>query len=316
MKAGGEPIEALPVVAEDLTRDFGPIRAVDHLSFQVGRGEVVGLLGPNGAGKTTTLRMLTGSLIPTYGTVRLAGFDVLRDGPRARARLGYIPEQVPLYGEMTVCGYLEFIAAMKQITPSVVPNALQQVREKLDLSDVWARPSRSISHGYRKRVGLAQALLGDPDLLVLDEPTSGLDPNQIREFRQLLRGLGKTHAILLSTHILPEALEVCDRVMILNRGRLVAMDQPDRLVGGGETQGHVLVRVRAAHKPDPGDPRASVAETKEAGIWRIEAPWGEREAQEGLQRLMEQKVVILEWRSGAAGLEEIFRRLTLGGEGE
>jgi ABC-2 type transport system ATP-binding protein len=316
MEASERNSEAPPVEAEGLTRDFGAIRAVDNLSFRVSTGEVVGLLGPNGAGKTTTLRMLTGSLTPTEGRVRLGGFDVLRQGPRARAHLGYIPEQIPLYGEMSVCGYLHFIASMKGIEASAASQALDRVRGKLDLGEVWERPTRSISHGYRKRVGLAQALLGEPDLLVLDEPTSGLDPNQIREFRQLLRSLGKERAILLSTHILPEALDVCDRVMILNRGRLVAMDRPDRLVRTDDQSGHVVARIRSLQKPEPGDDRAVVTAGEEPGIWRIEVPWREREAQLGLRRLIEQGSSILEWRSGAAGLEEVFRRLTLGGEGE
>ena len=246
--------------------------------------------------------------------VRLAGFDVLREGPIARARLGYIPEQIPLYGEMSVSGYLSFIASMKGIDGSADSQALQRVRQKLDLGEVWGRPTRSISHGYRKRVGLAQALLGEPDLLVLDEPTSGLDPNQIREFRQLLRTLGKEHAILLSTHILPEALEVCDRVMILNRGRLVAMDRPDRLARADDQSGHVAARIRLEQRPEPGDDRAVVTPAEEPGTWRIDVAWGEREAQLGLRRLLDQGGVILEWRSGAASLEDIFRRLTLGGE--
>ena len=313
MGEGEERTAALPVEAEGLTRDFGSIRAVDHLSFRVERGEVVGLLGPNGAGKTTTLRMLTGSLVPTEGKVRLAGFDVLREGPAARSRLGYVPEQIPLYGEMSVVDYLGFIASMKGIETAALAPMLDQVRGRLDLGEVWTRPARLLSHGYRKRVGLAQALLGDPDLLVLDEPTSGLDPNQIQDFRRLLRELGKGHAILLSTHILPEALEVCDRVMILNRGRLVAMDRPDRLEGKGRTSGRVTARLRARQRPDPGDGRAVVTEGG-VGVWRIDAPWGEEEAQAGLRRLLDQGAVIVEWRSGVAGLEEVFRRLTVDGE--
>ncbi|MBM3285777.1 MAG: ABC transporter ATP-binding protein [Candidatus Eisenbacteria bacterium] len=305
---------APPVEAADLTRDFGPIRAVDSLSFRVERGEIVGLLGPNGAGKTTTLRMLTGSLIPTRGSVRLAGHDVLREGERARARLGYVPEIVPLYSEMRVAGYLAFVATMKGFGAGESPAALQAVRERLALDAVWARPIRSLSHGYRKRVGLAQALLGEPDVLILDEPTSGLDPNQIREFRSLLRALGKERAILLSTHILPEALEICDRVMILNRGKLVAMDRPDRLgvKEGGARQ--VLAKVRLATSPDPGDPRARVTRASDESIWLIEAPWSEEEGRQALARLVSQGASILDWRSGSGGLEDVFRRLTLGGE--
>ncbi len=236
-----------------------------------------------------------------------------RGHPRS-SRLGYIPEQMPVYGEMAVSEYLRFIASMKGIASSASAPALQRVRQRLDLSEVWDRPTRSISHGYRKRVGLAQALLGEPELLILDEPTSGLDPNQIREFRQLLRTLGKERAILLSTHILPEALDVCDRVMILNRGRLVAMDRPDRLVHTESQTGHLVARIRCARAPEIGDPRAVVTAGEQPGIWRIDAPWSEREAQEALHNLIGQGSAILEWRTGASGLEDIFRRLTLGGE--
>jgi len=303
-----------PVEVTDLTRDFGTIRAVDHLSFRVEAGEIVGLLGPNGAGKTTTLRMLTGSLIPTEGQIRLAGFDVLTEGSRAKAQLGYIPEEMPLYGEMSVREYLSFVASIKGIGRASLTEALASVRARLDLGTVWDRPARTISRGYRQRVGLSQALLGDPRLLVLDEPTAGLDPNQIREFRSLLRSLGRERAILLSTHILPEALEVCDRVMIMNKGRLAAMDRPDHLARGGEGGGHVVARLRCTLRPDPGDARAQVSGTSEPDIWRIEAPWDEGEAGRALARFLQAGAVILEWRTGAAGLEEIFRRLTLGGE--
>lgn len=219
--------------AEHLTRDFGQIRAVDDLSFHVDRGEVVGLLGPNGAGKTTAIRMLTGTLVPTSGHVRLAGHDSLKEGPLARSHLGYLPEQVGLYAEMTVGAYLAFIARIRGIRGSDVDSALSSPRSGLGLEEVWERPTRALSHGFRQRVGLAQALIGDPEILVLDEPTTGLDPNQASEFRRLMRSLGSSHAILLSTHILPEAIEVCDRVIILNRGRIATIGIPDRFTESG-----------------------------------------------------------------------------------
>lgn len=303
-----------PVHAERLTRDFGPVRAVDDLSFRVERGEIVGLLGPNGAGKTTTLRMLTGALIPTKGEVRLSGFDVLRDGPKARAQLGYLPEQMPLYGELTVAEYLSFVASIKGIEGDKRTASVDDVASRLDLSDVWKRPTRVLSRGFRQRVGLAQALIGNPDLLVLDEPTAGLDPNQIHDFRELVRKLGKDHAILLSTHILPEALQVCDRVMILNRGRLVAMNRPDKLAAEDREGGVLVGRVRFDKRPDSGVDGARIEKTEEEGLWRIEAEWDEETANEALRQLIDQGVSVVEWRVGKAGLEEIFRRLTLGEE--
>jgi ABC-2 type transport system ATP-binding protein len=305
---------AAPVAAEGLTRDFGNVRAVDDLTFRVERGEIVGILGPNGAGKTTTLRMLTGGLIPTKGRVRLGGFDVLLEGPRARAHLGYLPEQMPLYGEMTVFEFLSFVAAVKGLIDATRTTAVGEMRARLDLGDVWSRPTRVLSRGYRQRVGLAQALLGDPQLLVLDEPTAGLDPNQIHDFRMLVRRLGADHAILLSTHILPEALQVCDRVMILNRGRLVAMDRPERLGGDAAGRAPLLGHIRLDRKPEVSVEGARIEKQAEESLWRIEGLWSQETADQVLRHLVDQGASIVQWRRGPAPLEEIFRKLTLGEE--
>lgn len=301
-----------PVVADRLTRDFGPVRAVEDLSFRVESGEIVGLLGPNGAGKTTTLRMLTGSLIPSSGRVELGGFDVLLQGPEARKRLGYLPERLPFYAEMTVVEYLRFVGSIKGIKKRLIGDALESVRSRLDLDAVWGRPTHVLSRGYRQRVGLAQALIGDPELLILDEPTAGLDPNQIHDFRALVGKLGEDHAILLSTHILPEAIEVCDRVMIMNQGRLVAMDQPDRLLGDGSGTAMFVGRVRSAQVPELGAIEGKIEKLAGENMWRIEGRWNEAEGSELLATLVRQGVSVLEWRRGASGLEEVFRRLTLG----
>jgi ABC-2 type transport system ATP-binding protein len=221
---------------------------------------------------------------------------------------------MPLYGEMTVAEYLSFVATIKGLEREGCRAAVGDVRSRLGLADVWMRPTRVLSRGYRQRVGLAQALLGDPELLILDEPTAGLDPNQIHDFRTLVRKLGTDHAILLSTHILPEALQVCDRVMILNRGRLVAMDQPDRLGGDGGGQAPVVGLVRMEQKPDPGVPVTGIKREGGEGLWRIEGQWSEEIASEVLSRLIQQGAAVLEWRRGPATLEEVFRKLTLGEE--
>jgi ABC-2 type transport system ATP-binding protein len=307
--APGEPLEA-----ERLCRNFGEIRAVIDLSFKVGRGEVVGLLGPNGAGKTTTLRMLTGTLVPTSGLVRLSGRDVFREGAEARARLGSMPEQLALYGEMTVEKYLRFIGDMKGLEKGNLEAGLARVRGRLTLDEVWGRPTRALSRGYRQRVGLAQALLGEPDVLILDEPTTGLDPNQIREFRALLRALGKDHAILLSTHILGEAIEVCDRVMILHRGRLVASDRPERLAGAASGGRNAVGRVRMPDRPDLGGHAGRVEPEQQAGVWRVEGAWSEEEGTAVMRLLVEQGGNVLDWRSSGNALEEVFRSLTVDGE--
>ncbi len=225
-----------------------------------------------------------------------------------------MPEQLALYGEMSVDEYLRFIGAMKGIEKGRLQEALANVRGRLSLDEVWRRPTRAISRGYRQRVGLAQALLGDPEVLILDEPTTGLDPNQIREFRSLLRALGKEHAILLSTHILSEAIEVCDRVLILNRGRLVASDRPDRLVRAAAGGHSVVARVRMPGRPDLGPHEGRIEAEDPSGTWKIEGAWTEEQGRAVMTLLVEQGGTVLEWRTAGMGLEDVFRSLTIGEE--
>ena len=210
------------IEAEHLTKDYGSVVAVQDVSFDVGQGEIVGFLGPNGAGKTTTLRMLAGFLGATSGSVRIAGFDVARQSLEARARLGYMPEAAPLYPELRVREYLTFRAALKRVPRRERKSAVERSLEQAAVKDVAETPIGQLSKGYRQRVALADALVANPPLLILDEPTAGLDPNQIVEVRKLIRELGQSHTILLSTHILPEVEAVCDRALVIARGRLVA----------------------------------------------------------------------------------------------
>jgi ABC-2 type transport system ATP-binding protein len=210
------------IEAERLTKDYGSVVAVRDVSFSVGTGEVVGFLGPNGAGKTTTLRMLAGFLGATSGSVKIAGFDVATQSLEARARLGYMPEAAPLYPELRVREYLAFRAALKRVPRRERKAAVARALEQAAVADVAETPIGQLSKGYRQRVALADALVASPPLLILDEPTAGLDPNQIIEVRRLIRELGKSHTILLSTHILPEVEAVCDRALVIARGRLVA----------------------------------------------------------------------------------------------
>jgi len=209
------------IEAEHLTKDYGSVVAVRDVSFEVGQGEIVGFLGPNGAGKTTTLRMLSGFLGATSGSVRIAGFDVARQALEARARLGYMPEAAPLYPELRVREYLAFRAALKRVARRERKSAVERSLEQAAVKDVAETPIGQLSKGYRQRVALADALVSNPPLLILDEPTAGLDPNQIVEVRKLIRELGHNHTILLSTHILPEVEAVCDRALVIARGRLV-----------------------------------------------------------------------------------------------
>ncbi|MDZ7723454.1 MAG: ATP-binding cassette domain-containing protein [candidate division KSB1 bacterium] len=214
---------------QHMSRYYGDVAAVNDVSFKVEKGEIVGFLGPNAAGKTTTMRVLTSYLPATSGSVSVAGFDVLDDSMQVRKRIGYMPENPPLYQEMRVHDYLDFVAKIKGVEPADRKNAVQSALERTGCSQVSDRVIKVLSKGFKQRVGLAQALVHNPDLLILDEPTVGLDPNQIVEVRELIKSLAGEHTILLSTHILPEVSMTCERVIIINRGRVVAEDTPQNL---------------------------------------------------------------------------------------
>ncbi len=212
-----------------LSRNFGAVQAIQDISFEVQKGEIVGFLGPNGAGKTTTMRILTGYIPATSGTAKVAGFDVQEESLEVRKRIGYMPENPPLYTDMTVDQYLNFVAKIKGVGGKVRKKKVDEAMEKVGITDVRKRIIKHLSKGYRQRVGLAQALVHDPEVLILDEPTIGLDPKQIREVRTLIKGLAGQHTVILSTHILPEVSMTCQRVIIINKGRVVAEDTPDNL---------------------------------------------------------------------------------------
>ncbi len=212
-----------------LTKHYGPRTAVDDVTFSIGKGEIVGFLGPNGAGKTTTLRMLTGFLPPSGGTARVAGHDVESESMEVRSRIGYLPETVPIYRDLTVAAYLDFVGRLKGMDRARRRERTDAVVHACGISDVYPRRIGTLSRGYRQRVGLAQALLNDPDVLFLDEPTVGLDPRQIVEIRELIHGLAGRRTVFLSTHILPEVSVLCRRVLIIHRGRLIADAPPEDL---------------------------------------------------------------------------------------
>lgn len=214
---------------QNLTKEYGKIKAVDNISFSVEKGEILGFLGPNGAGKSTTMNILTGYISSTSGTVKVAGHDILENPVEVKKRIGYLPEQPPLYLDMTVDEYLNFCAQLKSVPAKRWRSEKKDIMELVKISHVSHRLIKNLSKGYKQRVGLAQALIGTPDVLILDEPTVGLDPKQIIEIRKLIKALGKNHTIILSTHILPEVSAVCDRVVIINKGRIAAIDTPDNL---------------------------------------------------------------------------------------
>src|SRR5579862_532800 len=226
------------IKVEGLTKRYARNVAVDNISFEVEKGQIVGFLGPNGAGKTTTMRVLTCFLPPTSGSATVAGFDVLENPMEVKKRIGYLPETPPVYPEMEVIEYLNFVARIKSIPKANIAKRIDEVMQKCAVGDVRNKEIGKLSKGYRQRVGLAQAILHNPDVLILDEPTSGLDPHQIIETRDLIKGLAGEHTIILSTHILPEVEQTCEHVVIIAKGRLVATDTVDHLTSrlrGAET---------------------------------------------------------------------------------
>jgi len=238
------------IEVKGLTKRFGATVAIDDLSFDVAKGEILGFLGPNGAGKSTTIRILTGFLTPSAGTVSIAGADLRKNSLAARKCVGYLPESVPVYREMTVMEYLLFVANMKSVPSRELNSHLDKIISQCGLETVRNKLSSHLSKGYKQRLGLAQALTGDPEVLILDEPTSGLDPKQIIEIRELIRELGTSKTIILSSHVLPEVSQLCKRVIILNEGHLVAVDTPQNLDKNLRVQDIIILGISGHKNPD------------------------------------------------------------------
>ena len=232
------------IEVDHLTKSYGQSRAVDDISFTVEKGEILGFLGPNGAGKTTTMRVLTGYLPATAGTARIAGYDVFDQSMEVRRRIGYLPETPPLYPEMTIEDYLTFVARIKGVSAAEIGGRVDQAMALTSLTSRRNELIKRLSRGYKQRVGIAQAIVHNPDVVILDEPTVGLDPNQIKEVRKLIKGLAGEHTIILSTHILPEVEITCDRVVIINKGRIAAVDTPRNLVDQRRSGSQVRISVR------------------------------------------------------------------------
>ncbi len=233
------------ITVTDLTKRYARHTAVDHISFEVHKGQIVGFLGPNGAGKTTTMRMLTCFLPPTSGTATVAGFDVLEQSFEVKKRIGYLPETPPLYPEMRTAEYLQFVGSLKGLAKAELAKRVDYVCDRCAIADVKDKLLGKLSKGYRQRVGLAQAIIHNPDVLILDEPTSGLDPKQINETRELIKSLAGDHTIILSTHILPEVEQTCEQVIIINKGKLVATDSVSNLQNRARGAESLLVEVGA-----------------------------------------------------------------------
>lgn len=238
----------LLIQVENLTKKYGDHIAVDNASFTVEKGEILGFLGPNGAGKSTVMNIITGYISATEGSVKVAGYDILDEPEEVKRRIGYLPEFPPLYGDMTVIEYLDFVGDIKSLEKKDKKENIQRVMDLVRIDNVKGRLIKNLSKGYRQRVGLAQAILGAPDVLILDEPTVGLDPKQIIEMRNLIKELGKEHTVILSSHILPEVSAVCDRVIIINKGRIVASDTPTNLSRRIGDSSRLILRVAGPEK--------------------------------------------------------------------
>ncbi len=263
------PIMTELIQTHNLGRHFGDIKAVDGISFGAGRGEVLGFLGPNGAGKSTTMKLLTGFLSPSFGTATVAGFDIVEQSRDVRRCLGYLPENAPLYGEMEVAAFLKFVCEIRKIEASRRKAAIDTVIERAGLSGVLHQKIETLSKGYRRRVGLAQALVHDPEILILDEPTDGLDPNQKHDVRELILALAKDKCILLSTHILEEVEEVCSRIVIISRGKIVADGTADELRTRTASHGVVKMRLSGAQADSVDRELSEVPGVKEVAAQRV-----------------------------------------------
>jgi ABC-2 type transport system ATP-binding protein len=308
------------IEVQHLTKRYGPVTAVDDITFRVEKGEILGFLGPNGAGKTTTMRVLTGYMPATEGRAVVAGYDVFADPIEAKRRTGYLPETPPLYPEMTVREYLTFVARIKigrPMTKAERSQRVESVMKKTRIDDMANRHCGKLSKGYRQRVGLAQALIHEPDVLILDEPTAGLDPKQIIETRDLIRGLGGDHTIVLSTHILPEVAQTCQRVVIINKGRLVASDTPENLTHQLKGASTLYVQVdgdgdvAGALRAVPGVHQVAVADRHASYVgYEIESETRRDIRRDVARAIVDRGWGLLELRPMRMSLEEIFLQLT------
>lgn len=306
------------IEVKNLTKYYGPVMAVEDVSFSVKKGEILGLLGPNAAGKTTTMRILTCFLSPTRGEARVAGFDVSKEPLEVRRKIGYLPENAPLYLDMRVSGYLEFMAQIKGIEPAKRKKSIAEVMENCGIANVSSRIMGHLSKGYRQRVCLAQALLNQPQVLILDEPTLGLDPKQIIEIRELIKKLAGKRTVILSTHILPEVSMTCQRVVIINEGRVVAEDTPQNLARALEKSNQILLEIEG--------PSSEVASelAKIPGVLRVNLKDSlsqnmhlylvESEKDIDIRRELSSKIVHKDWglleiRPVSMNLEDVFVKL-------
>ncbi len=305
------------IKVENLTKQYSGFTAIDNLSFEVAKGEIVGFLGPNGAGKSTTMRILTGYLPPSSGSASIAGFDVFTQSVEARRHVGYLPENNPLYVDMRVNEYLRYRANLKGVPGNKVKERVSDVLEMCSLTDRASALIGSLSKGYRQRVGLADALVHDPDLLILDEPTIGLDPNQIRQVRDLIKGLAQKHTVLISTHILPEVEIMCSRVIVIHKGKIRAADTAENMLRNHRAAGSMLLEARnvgsdarAALAALPGIKDVAEEQAGEYTIFRLRTEANTEPGEDVLRLAYDRRWQVRELTRRRATLEDVFVELT------
>jgi len=303
------------IEVQNLCKTYQNVKAVDNVSFQVNKGEVVGFLGPNGAGKTTTMRMLTCFMPASSGTATIAGYDIFEEPLEIKRRVGYLPENPPLYTEMTVTAYLKYVATLKAIPAKLRKSAIDRVIEKCQLGKVKDRLIGHLSKGFRQRVGLAQALIHEPEVLILDEPTIGLDPKQIIDIRGLIKDLGKEHTVILSTHILSEVTQTCEKIIIINDGKIVAIDTYEQLTSQLKKTNQVELRLRTTAgvesklKSIQGVLGVTIADEK-SGLIRVECKMDDMICDEISKTVVQHNFGLLEMKHLDFSLEDVFLKLT------
>lgn len=320
-----EKEEKSVIEVNNLVKRYGDHTAVDHLSFKIEKGKIYGFLGPNGAGKSTTMNIITGYIASTEGTVSIDGHDILEEPEKARKCIGYLPEQPPLYFDMTVLEYMRFAADLKKIPKNKKNEMIEEVMDRVKITDMKNRLIKNLSKGYRQRVGLAQAILGYPDVIILDEPTVGLDPKQIIEIRDLIKDLRQKHTVILSSHILSEVSAVCDYVLIISHGKLVASDTPENLskLAAGSNNLSLVVKgdkekIRILLGEISGVRDISIEGSGEEGEWNVKLTTEEHTdiREDVFFKMAESRYPILEMQSKKVSLEEIFLELTEDGAGQ
>jgi ABC-2 type transport system ATP-binding protein len=307
------------IEVKDLTKDYGQRRAIDKLSFSISKGDVVGFLGPNGAGKSTTMKIITGFMAPSHGTASVAGFDVFENPLEVKKRIGYLPETPPVYGDMFVRDYLKYVAQLKQVDKSRIEKLVDNAIEKTNLGEVQKRLIQPLSKGFKQRVGIAQAIVSDPEVLILDEPTVGLDPKQVAEIRDLIQSLRGQHTIVLSTHILHEVEVTCKKVIIINHGKIVAEDSIDKLSMMDKGQSRLFVRLRK-EVPNMKTFLSDLPQVQRVQMgasaceWNFELQGGDETLDSISMRLVQQGLGLVELRPTRLDLEDVFLKLTYGQE--